>query len=162
MKRSPRPALSGLFLALSVALFAAGAVLYFQDRGGEETVEIPIAAAGENEMVHVVSVLEAEGIDVAYLSGADGVSSRMLENNAGQALSVDGERFYVFIYPDVDTRELATLDVLPEDVDLENNAGDPVAAADLRLFAESNVAAVLVGGDGELAEKIASALERLA
>ena len=162
MKRSPRPALSGLFLALSVALFAAGAFLYFQGRGGEETVEVPIAAPGENELIHVVSELEAEGIDVAYLTGADGVGSRMLENNAGQALSADGERLYVFIYPDVDTRELATLDVLPEDVELENNAGDPVAAADLRLFTGSNVAAVLVGGDGVLAEKIATALERLA
>ena len=162
MKRSPRPALSWLFLALSVALFAAGAFLYFQDREEEETVQIPIAAAGENELIHVVSVLEAEGIDVAYLTGADGASSRMLENNAGQPLTADGARLYVFIYPDVDTRELATLDVLPEDVDLEDNAGDPVAAADLRLFTESNVAAVLVGGDEELADKIAAGLGRLA
>ena len=162
MKRSPRPALSWLFLVLSVALFAAGAFLYFQDRGDEETIEIPIAAAGENELVHVVSALEAEDVTVEYLSGADGVGSRMLENNAGQALSADGERLYVFIYPDVEMRELATLDVLAEDVDLENNAGDPVASADLRLFTGSNVAVVLVGGDEDLAEKIAAGLEQLA
>ena len=95
------------------------------------------------------------------LTGADGVRSRMLEV-PGQPMTVDGARLYVFIYqPDAAAQEEVTLDVEPEDIDLENNAGDPVEAADLQLFTGSNVAAVLVDGDGALAEKITAALGRL-
>lgn len=160
-RRSPRPILSWLFLALSVGLFAAGAFLYFQEREADDEVEIPIAAPGKNELIHVVSALEAEGLAVEPLTGAEGVRSRILEQ-AGQPLTVDGVRLYVFIYqPDAAAQEEATLDVLPEDIDLENNAGDPVAAADLQLFTGSNVAAVLVDGDDRLAEKISAALGRL-
>ncbi len=161
MKRSPRPILSWLFLLVSVGLFAAGAILYLQDREAEQAMDIPIAAPGKNELIHVVTAMEAEGLDVEYLTGTDGVSSRMLEG-AGQALTVDGARLYVFIYqPDAAARDDVTLDVEDEDVDLVNNAGDPVEAASLRLFTGSNVAVVLVGGDGDLAEAVAAALDRL-
>jgi hypothetical protein len=57
VKRSPRPLLSWLFLALSVGLFATGAVLYIQGRDRDPDPEIPIAAPGKNELVHVVSAL---------------------------------------------------------------------------------------------------------
>ena len=84
----------------------------------------------------------------------------MLER-VGQPLMVDGTRLYVFIYPDAAERDAVTLDVLPEDVDLLNNAGDPVEVDGLRLFTGSNVAVVLSGGDEELGEKVAAALGRL-
>lgn len=161
MRRTHRSVLSWLFLLLSVGLFAAGAILYLQDRGAERATRAPEAAPGKNELVHVVTALEAEGLDVAYLTGADGVGSRMLEG-AGQPLTVDGATAYVFIYsPDAAARDRVTLDVLPEDVDLVNNAGEPVDAADLELLTGSNVAVVLVDGDDGLGERVAAALGRL-
>ena len=160
LRRSHRSILSWLFLLLSVGLFAAGAILFVQDRRAERAVQVPDAAPGQNELIHVVSALEAEGTDVEYLTGADSVSSKMLER-VGQPLMVDGARLYVFVYPDAAERDAVTLDVLPEDVDLLNNAGDPVEADGLRLFTGSNVATVLAGGDEELGEKVAAALGRL-
>jgi len=160
-RRSLSPVLSWLFLALSVGLFAAGAVLYVRERGAEDTIAIPVAEPGKNELIHVISALEAEGIDVETLSGADVVRSRMLEG-AGQPLRVDGAALYVFIYqPDAAARDEVTLDVVAEDVDLMNAAGEPVDAADRRLLTGSNAAAVLVDGDDALAGKVAAAMKRL-
>ncbi len=159
MRRSPRPLLSWLFLALSVGLFAAGAVLYIQGREAEDEAEIPIAAPGKNELIHVVAALEAEDLEVETLSGA--VRSLMLEV-PGQPLAVDGVQLYVFIYqPDANAQEEVTLDIEPNDVDLETVAGDPVTAENPRLLTDSNVAVVLIGGDDALAEKVAAALKRL-
>ena len=135
-------------------------VLYLQDREAEQAVLVPTAVPGRNELIHVVAALEEEGLDVETLTGANGVRSTMLET-VGQPLSIDGAEAYVFIYPDAATRDQATLDVLPEDVDLKSNAGEPIGGAGVRLFTGSNVAVVLVSGDEGLGEKITSALGRL-
>ena len=161
-RRSPRSALSALFLAAAVGLVVAAGVLWYQGRrDAEETRPVPAAAPGKNELIHVTAALEAQGVDVVPLPGTGAVRSRMLEQ-VGQPLTLDGVAAYVFIYqPDAAARDDATLDVLPEDIDLQDNAGDPVEPGALRLVVGSNVALVLVGGDDDLLDRATAALAAL-
>ena len=60
------------------------------------------------------------------------VRSTMLER-PGQMIKIGSARAYVFIYPDVGSQEQATLDVLPEDVDLVDINGDDVQYNSIEL-----------------------------
>ena len=65
------------------------------------------------------------------------------------------------IYPDVGSQEQATLDVLPEDVDLVDINGKDVQYNSIDLFAGSNVAVALVDADQQTADRVKAAVEGL-
>ena len=160
--RTARSTLSALLLAAAVGLFALAALLWYRGRGdGETDPPVPVAAPGKNELVHVTSALDAQGVDVETLPGTGAVRSKMLEG-VGQPLTLDGVAAYAFVYqPDAAARDEATLDVLPGEIDLEDNAGDPVEPGELQLVVGSNVALVLVGADDDLLDRATAALGSL-
>jgi hypothetical protein len=84
----------------------------------------------------------------------------MLER-PGQMVKVGSARAYLFIYPDVASQEAATLDVAPEDVDLVDISGDPIEFTSIELYANSNIAVVLVDADQSTADKVKAAVEGL-
>jgi hypothetical protein len=81
----------------------------------------------------------------------------MLER-PGQVILLDSGQAYVFIYPDTATQEDATLDVLPEDIDLLDISGEPLDFESIALFTGSNVAVVLVNADEATADRVETAV----
>lgn len=125
----------------------------------------PVQPAGSNELIDVVEALEAAHLSVDIL--ATGLRSPVL-SVPGQALDLGDARLYVFIYPDVSSRERETNagrdgavlpagDLLPS----EDTSGTPIPAARLLVAVGSNVAVILVGGSDDTRESVRRAIARL-
>jgi hypothetical protein len=151
---------STLLLILSVGLFALVAVLYF--RGDDEPSDPvpPTAVPGQNKAIDVLNALEAHDLDAEFGPQGSDVRSVMLER-PGQAILLEFGTVYVFIYPDPSTQEDVLLDLTADVVDIKNVAGSPVDAVDPRLYANSNVAVLLINGTEDEAEKVSEAIASL-
>ena len=160
MGRRAQSIISTVLLAISAALLIAVVVIYVRDRNnpGEPTPPTPVP--GHNQAIDVLDAFRAQKLSAEFgVQGTD-VRSTMLER-PGQMIKIDTARAYVFIYPDVGSQEQATLDVLPEDVDLVDINGKDVQYNSIDLFAGSNVAVVLVDADQQTADRVKAAVEGL-
>jgi len=160
MGRRAQSIISTVLLAISAALLIAVAVIYVRDRNspGEPTPPTPVP--GHNQAIDVLDAFRAQKLSAEFgVQGTD-VRSTMLER-PGQMIKIGSARAYVFIYPDVGSQEQATLDVLPEDVDLVDINGKDVQYNSIDLFAGSNVAVVLVDADQQTADRVKAAVEGL-
>jgi hypothetical protein len=115
---------------------------------------------GHNQAIDVLEAFRGAGLSARFGEQGTGVHSQILEGT-GQALALKSGQAYVFLYQDVATQEAATLDVLPEDIDLVDVAGDPVSFTTINLYTNSNVAVVLIDADEETAGKVESAVAGL-
>ncbi len=152
--------LSTLLLLASLVLGVASVGLFIRERQqAEQTPVPPTAEPGKNDLASVANALKAEGIEVEYGRGA--TSSPNLEP-PGQLLEVDGTPLYVFVYPDVASREaeFSTLD--PAAFSLTSPSGRPVDIGTPHLTANSNVIVALAGGSPDLADRVDRAVARLA
>lgn len=151
---------SSLLLVLSLGLFALVAVLYFRgdDKPSEPIAPTPIP--GENKAIDVLNALLSQDLDASFGPQELNVRSRLLEG-AGQALVLGQGTAYIFFYADQSTQEDALLDVAATDVDIQDIRGDPIDVGEAQLYANSNVAVLLVHGSDEEAEKVAEAVASL-
>jgi hypothetical protein len=159
-RRRIQSLVSTLLLIISAVLLVAVAVLYIQDRREDDTPPPPTAIPGHNQAIDVLNSLRSQDLDAEFGDQGSDVRSEMLER-PGQTIELPDGRAYVFIYQDFDARDDATLDVLAEDVDLVDVAGDPIDVADANLFTNSNVAVLLVASDPETIEKVEQAVNEL-
>jgi len=151
-----------LFGALAVVLAAAAIVLWLRDRdgAGRDEPPVPTAAAGENEFIHVVQALEAEGLETVIVQG--GLPAGEL-GAPGQRLDVNGVPLYVFLYPDAAAAATPAARLDPATaLPAANARGTPVATEPPHLAHGSNVIVALVGGDDELRARVDAAIARLA
>lgn len=155
-----RAYLSWALLGLSAALFVAVAVLWYRDRESEpELPPPPTSIPGQNQAIHVKSALEAQGLSSTFAPGG-GRSPEL--SVAGQLLDVEGAKLFAFIYPEGPDQladDTAELDLT--EVTVVTTRGTPAAPGTPRVFAGSNVIAVLYGGSEEMAEKVRTAIEGL-
>jgi hypothetical protein len=162
-RRTGRVLLSWALFAASIALFAAVAYVYWEDRNDEEQIPTPPSNPGRNEMINVKQALEAQDLEVEFLRTGGARSDDLTP--AGQGLTVDDATLYVFIYPEgpvareEETEELQEQN--PASLTLLDNRRTPIPGGPPRVFMGSNVVAALVGGDDELAGKVQAAIEGL-
>ena len=151
---------STLLLIISVGLFAVVAVLYF--RGDDEPSDpvAPTALPGENKAIDVLNALKAHDLDAEFGAQGSDVRSVMMER-PGQAIILESGTVYVFIYPDPSTQEDVLLDLTADVVDIEDVAGNPLDAGSPQLFANSNVAVLLINGTEDEAQKVSEAIASL-
>lgn len=159
-RRKVQSLLSTLLLVISVLLLVAVAVLYIRDRREEDTPTPPTAVAGHNQAIDVLNALRAQGLAASFGTQGSDVRSVMLER-PGQTIELPDGTVYLFIYPDFDARDDATLDVLAEDIDLVDVAGDPIDIEDASLFTNSNVAVLVTATDPDTLEKVEAAVNAL-
>ena len=160
MRRRTQSIISTLLLAASVALLVAVGVLYLRDRNDTSEPVPPTAIPGHNQAINVLEALRDVGLEADFGEQGTDVRSSMLER-PGQMIRLENGHAYAFVYPDVADQEAATLDVLPEDVDLQNIAGDPVEFDTIELFTGSNVAVVLIDANQETASHVEHAVTGL-
>jgi hypothetical protein len=159
--RSLRNWLSLALFALAAVLFLAVAVFYYRDKTDEKpTPPPPAAKPGHADLKGVFDAVKAQGVDVQYLRGINAGARSEALSQPGQGLSADGHPLYVFIYDDKTSREDETADLQPDDLTILLPNGTPVPGAP-HAVGGSNVYAVLLGGDADLAAKVDRAIQGL-
>lgn len=159
-RRRLQSIVSILLLLTSAGLLALGAFLYFDDEKQPEEPARPTAVPGHYQLIDVIDAIDDAGVTTEIGDAQTNVRSRML-GTAGQMLKAGDGAIYVFVYPDIATQEEATLDVLPEDVDLIGLGGDPIQFEDAILSANSNVAVMIIGLDDKDATRVDKAIQDL-
>ena len=144
--------LSTMLYVISAVLIVVVFALYFRDRGQKtQTPPTPASIPGQNELINVVDALQVQGLSV---KAAPGGASTDAFTPPGQVLSVNDKTVYVFIYASPDDRTIDSDGLDPSTIAITTLAGTAVPAAELTVFSQSNVIAVLVDGDASLAAKI--------
>jgi hypothetical protein len=159
-RRRIQSLISTLLLVISVVLLIAVGVLFIRDRRDDDTPVAPTPIAGHNQAIDVLNALKDQDLDAHFGDQGSDVRSEMLER-PGQTIELPDGTVYVFIYPDFDARDDATLDVLAEDVDLVDVAGDPIDVDEATLFTNSNVAVLIVASDPDTIAKVEQAVNEL-
>lgn len=157
--RSARVYLSWALLGLSAILFAAFAIVWYQDRNSSDAVPTPPSRPGQNEAINIKQALEAQGLTVKFEPG--GGRSEDL-SVAGQLFSVDGAPLYAFIYPQgVSAREDDSAELDLAVFEITGTDGEPIAGGPPRVTSGSNIIVALYGASDEIAEKVQTAIEGL-
>ena len=154
-----------LFIA-AIAFAAAAVYFYFTDDGSPEGPPRPAAEAGRNEFRHIVEGLNEAGLDAK--PGRYSATANQLEQ-PGQTIEVEGQNLFVFIYPHADgagavaDREADAADLDPATLQLtSSDAERPLSdGEELHLFQNSNVTAILVGGDEDLVQSVQGVIDSL-
>ena len=157
MRSRTQSIVSTLLLVTSFALLIAVGFLYVRDRNDSNEPTPPTAIPGHNQAIDVLSAFRDQDLSAEFGDQGTDVRSSMLER-PGQMIVLDAGQAYVFIYPDTATQEDATLDVLPEDIDLLDISGEPLDFDSIALFTGSNVAVVLVNADEATADRVEAAV----
>jgi hypothetical protein len=160
MRRRVQSVASTVLLIASVALLIGVGFLYLRDRDNSKEPTPPTAVPGHNQAIDVLEAFRSAGLTAKFGEQGTGVHSEILEGT-GQALTLKSGQAYVFLYQDVATQEAATLDVLPEDIDLVDVAGDDVSFTTINLYTNSNVAVVLVNANAKTADQVETAVAAL-
>lgn len=155
-----RSLLSWILFAVSAALFITVGVLYYRDSNKDEQIPTPPSVPGRNEAINIKQALEAQGLTVSFPTNGGGARAEAF-SQPGQLLMVDGKPLYYFLYPSVDARENDTTGLEASSLLLINIAGTPIAQGVPHLVSGSNVAAVLMGGDDALNQKVDAAIQGL-
>lgn len=157
--------ISAFFGVLAVALLAAAAWIYIQDREEEFAPAPEPNVPGANELINVFNALTDAGLEVTYGTEAariDGVTQ------PGQELIVDGVPVWAFLFigqepgTGVDQRATAEASIGADSLTLTSPSGQPIEAGDVTVISQSNVLVVVSGeASPELREQIEQAIERL-
>jgi hypothetical protein len=151
---------STLLLIVSLTLFAIVAVLYFRGDDNPSDPLPPTPLPGQNKAIDVLNALAAQDLDPKFGAQGSDVRADILER-PGQAILLDEGTVYVFIYQDQSTQEDVLRDLTVDMIEVEDVAGDPVDIGQPQLFANSNVAVLLVNGTEDEAEKVSDAIASL-
>jgi len=157
-KRTARVWISYVLFAVSAALFVAVLVMYIRGRDDNNNPPPPTAQAGHNEMKDVMTALQNGGGNAKYgrsADRADGVSQ------VAQAVEIDGETIYVFIYDNAADRQREQDGLANTTLTIKNTRGTPVAENPPYLFGGSNVMVAVYSDDAGLRDKIQQAIEGL-
>jgi hypothetical protein len=150
-----------IFAALAVVLVAIAIVYQQEDDDPPATAPIP-SVAGHNELINVQQALEQQELTVGF--GQGGASARDAGiTQPGQILTIGDATVYVFIFEDPEQREAVFAGLDPETLVVTTPSGQPLAGPgsdnpETRVAQQSNIIAVLVGGDEELATKFETAI----
>jgi hypothetical protein len=153
-----------IFAALAVVLVAIAIVYTRNDDDPPPTAPIP-TAVGHNELINVQQALAAQDLDVEIGQGTASAREAGI-NQPGQILTIGDATVYVFIFEDVAQREATSAAIDPATLVLKSPSGRPLAGPgtdqpDIRLAQQSNVIAVLAGGDEALATQFDAAIASL-
>jgi hypothetical protein len=154
-----------LFIA-AIAFAGAAVYLYFNESDTPSGPERPAAEAGRNEFAHIVGGLTDAGLSAQ--PGRYSAEANQL-TQPGQTIEVEDHNLFVFIYPDADgatavaDREADAADLDPETLELTSRSAQrPLnEGEELHIFQGSNVVAILVGGDDDLATTIEDVIASL-
>lgn len=151
--------LSTILYIVSAALIVVVIVLYFRGRDQpNEAPPTPQSIPGQYGLINVENAFSAQGLKVS--AGRVGVTSDAL-TPPGQMLDVNGSTVYVFVYNSPDDRVSDSDGVDPSSLGLATLTGTPIPDDQLQMFSQSNLIAVLVGGDASLAAKIDAGMKAL-
>jgi hypothetical protein len=158
--------LSTLLFIAAIGFAAAAVYLYLNDDSTDGPPPPAAAEPGRNEAANVMAGLKAAGLDPKY--GRYSVETNQL-SQPGQTIEIDDVNFFIFIYPDADgraaiaAREADAADVDPATMTLQSRSAERplVDGEELHVFQGSNIVGVLVGGDGDLVQKVQDVIESL-
>lgn len=154
-----------LFIA-AIAFAAAALYFYLTQEDSPEGPPRPAAEAGRNEFAHVVGGLNDAGVEAK--PGRYSAEANQL-TQPGQTIEVNGQNLFVFIYPDAEgaaavaDREADAADLDPATLELASRSAErPLNdGEELHVFQNSNVIAVLVGGDDDLVQTVQDVINSL-
>lgn len=154
-----------LFIA-AIAFAAAAVYFYLTEDDSPDGPPRPVAEAGRNQFANVVAGLSDAGLEAK--PGRYSAEANQL-TQPGQTIEVEGQNLFVFIYPDADgaaavaAREADAADLDPATLDLASKSAErPLSDGDeLHIFQNSNVIAVLVGGDDDLVRTVQDVIDSL-
>jgi len=160
--------LSAILFLAAIGFAAAGIyIYYFKDEEKPQEPAIPTTTPGRIELADVVRALEAAGLDADYGRSPPTADSSQIDR-PGQHVLVEGQSVFIFAFPVTDAdsgrvaRETAAADLDPETMSLATRRGQAIGDGEtLRIFQGSNVIAVLVGGDDDLAADVQGVIESL-
>lgn len=155
-KRTGRVWISYGLFALSAVLFAIVAYTYISDRNTPDSPPPPSAQAGANELKDVVTALRAQGLTVEYGRSADRAPGL---SEVAQAITINGDLAYVFIYPDPGQRETEQNRITRDTLVIVNTRSTPVATASPHLYGGSNVLLALMSSDQDVQAKVQRTIE---
>ena len=151
--------LSTVLYVISAVLIVVVIVLYFRNRDHQSNVApTPPTVPGQNQLINVEDAFKAQGLTVT--AGRFGASADAL-TPPGQMLDVNGSTVYVFVYGSPDERTADSDGVDASSLEITTLTGTAVPADQLKMYSQSNIIAVLVGGDDALAAKIAAGMKAL-
>lgn len=154
-----------LFIA-AIAFAAAAVYLYLTEDDSPGGPARPAAEAGRNEFAHIVGGLNDAGLEAK--PGRYSAEANQL-TQPGQTIEVSGQNLFVFIYPDAEgaaavaDRETDAADLDPATLELVSRSAErPLNdGEELHIFQNSNVIAILVGGDEDLVQSVQDVIEAL-
>lgn len=157
--------LSTLLFLTAIAFAAVAIWLYVDEQRDQPRERVPpTAAAGQNDLVSVLTALENAGLEASIGRGTTAATDQL--QPPGQLIEVEDQELYVFIYTDpatgVEDRQTDSEALDADALTLTTPSGQPLTEDQpLRVSAGSNIIAVLVGGDEELAAQVRQAIEGL-
>jgi len=158
-----------LFLA-AIGFAAAGIyIYYFNDEDQPPERSIPTTTPGLIELADVVQAFKQAGFDADYGRSPPTADSNQIDTpTPGQHVLVEGQSVFIFAFSGADpasarvARETAATDLDPATMTLATRGGQAIGDGEtLRIFQGSNVIAVLVGGDDDLAADVQGVIESL-
>jgi hypothetical protein len=149
---------SWLMFGVAGVILAILAVSYYHDRQNNQEVPTPEVEAGHYQLVNVVDALRNAGLSVKF----EPVTARSDQlTEVGQKVSVDSAAAFVFIYPDVASREAESKTLDPATFSLVNTSGDAVATGPPHVVSSSNIIVVLFGASADQTAKVDQAIQGL-
>lgn len=133
--------LPSLFFGI-LALILAGAAVYLYIQQREETGPVaPTARPGQNQLVQVVNVLNGAGLKTDYGRTA---TRYFTSDEVGQAVTIDGNDAWVFVYPSADDQAKDASSFNPNDPKaVTSPSGKELTIAKPVMYAHSNVIVVV-------------------
>lgn len=151
--------LSTILYVAAAVLVVVVIVLYF--RGRDQTTvapPTPPSVPGQNQLINVEDVFKQQGLTVT--AGRGGARADAL-TPPGQVLDVNGKTVYVFVYPSPAERTSDSDGLDASSLNITTLAGTVVPVDQLKISSQSNIIAVLAGGDASLAAKIDAGMKAL-
>jgi hypothetical protein len=153
-----------IFAALAVVLVAIAVIYQQEDDDPPATAPIP-SVAGRNELINVQQALEQQELTVGIGQGTGSARDAGI-TQPGQILTIGDATVYVFIFENPAEREAVAAGLEPETLVVTTPSGRPLAGPgsdtpETWVAQQSNVIAVLAGGDEELATKFEAAIAGL-
>jgi hypothetical protein len=151
--------LSTVFYIVSAVLIVVVVVLYFHGRDQKLVVApTPPSIPGQNQLINVEDAFKAQGLKVT--AGKFGANADAL-TPPGQMLDANGSTVYVFVYASPDDRTADADGVDASSLGISTLSGTAVPSDQLKMYSQSNIIAVLVGGDASLAARIEAGMKAL-
>ncbi|HET8523992.1 MAG TPA: hypothetical protein VFL82_12200 [Thermomicrobiales bacterium] len=148
--------ISWLMFGVAGVIIAILAVNYYQDRQHTQAIPTPPVEAGHYQLVNVVNTLRDAGLSVKY----EPVTARSDQlTEAGQKVSMGSASAFVFIYPDVASREAESKTLDSATFSLTNTGGTPVATPPAHVVSTSNIIVALFDASADVTAKVDQAIQ---